>query len=115
MIKAIKDKVVARLMIREKTVSGIIIPNSVQEPQAFCKVISVGEDITSVKTGDIIVSHMRSGMDVLIDKELIKVLKEDEVYGILTDTPTIKTLKQLELTGKTEGSQIIKPVSNILQ
>ena len=110
MIKAIKDKVVARLLTRKETASGIIIPNSVQEPQAFCEVISVGEDVLSVKTGEIVVAHMRGGMDVLIDKEIIKVLKEDEVYGILTDKPTIKTLKQTELK---EESKIIKQVSNV--
>lgn len=107
MINAVKDKVVAILMTRKKTKSGLIIPNSVQEPQAFSKVISVGGDVDNVKVGDIIVSHMRSGMDVLIDRELIKVLKEDEIYGILTDKETIESLNEVVLNEK-EESKIIK-------
>ena len=109
MIKAINDKVVALMMTREKTTSGIIIPTTVQEPQAFCKVLSVGEDVKTIKVDDIIVSHIRGGMDVVIDKEIIKVLKEDEIYGILTHKPTIGTLKDLELKGTPKRSRIVTP------
>ena len=115
MIKAVKDKVVALLMIREKTASGLIIPDGVQEPQAFCKVISVGGEVKTIKEGDVVVSHMRGGMDVLIDRQIIKVLKEDEIYGLLTDESTLSTLKTMEVTGKTEGQNIVKPVSRIIQ
>jgi len=116
MIKAIKDKVVAVMMTREKTRSGIIIPDSVQEPQAFSQVISVGEDVSTIKEDDIIVSHIRSGMDVVIDKEIIKVLKEDEVYGILSDKETINSLQEIELKRPKEKSNIIQgPGSKLIQ
>ena len=102
MINAIKDKVVVQLLTREKTKSGLIIPDSVQEPQAFCKVITVGSDVQYITEDDIIVCHMRAGMDVLIDKDLIKVLKEDEIYGVLTDEDTLKPLKTYDITKKHE-------------
>jgi co-chaperonin GroES (HSP10) len=109
MIDAINDKVVGVIMKRGKTSSGIIIPEAVQEPQAFCKVISVGKDIKSgIKVGDIVVSHIRAGMDVVIEKELIKVLKEDEIYGTLTDKKTLDTLEAIQLTTKKE-STIVAP------
>lgn len=107
MIKAIKDKVVAILMTRTKTASGIIIPDTVQEPQAFCKVLSVGEEVTIIKEGEVIVSHVRGGMDVVIDKEIIKILKEDEIYGILTDEVTLESLEEIELTASKEKSSIV--------
>ena len=77
-----------------------MIPDSLQEPQAFCKVISVGKDVKYIEPGDITVSHMRSGMDVLIEKQIVKVLKEDEVYGILTDKKTIDLLENFEVKEK---------------
>lgn len=116
MIKAIKDKVVAMMMTREKTRSGIIIPDIVQEPQAFSQVISIGEDVSSIKEGDIVVTHIRAGMDVVIDKEIIKVLKEDEIYGILYDKQTIASLVEIELDRTEEKSNIIQgPGSKIIQ
>ena len=116
MIKAIKDKVVATMMTREKTRSGIIIPDSVQEPQAFSQVISVGEDVSVIKKGDIIVTHIRGGMDVVIDKEIIKVLKEDEIYGILNDQQTIDSLEEIELKKPKENSKLIQSAaSSIIQ
>lgn len=100
MIDAIKDKIVVQLMTREKTKSGLIIPDAIQEPQAFCKVLSVGNEVENVKVGDIIVCHIRSGMDVVIDKDIIKVVKEDEVYGQLSDKDTINSLKSIDITKK---------------
>jgi len=116
MIKAIKDKVVAVMMTREKTRSGIIIPDIVQEPQAFSQVISVGDEVTVIKEGDIVVTHIRAGMDVVIDKEIIKVLKEEEIYGILNDKITIDSLIEIELKRPEEKSNIIQgPGSKIIQ
>lgn len=115
MIKAIKDKVVAILMTRDKTSSGIIIPDSVQEAQAFCKVLSVGEDVTAIKVNNIIVAHIRGGMDVVIDREIIKVLKEEEIYGVLTDRKTLSTLKEIELNYNKSRSNKKSEPSKIIQ
>lgn len=114
MIQAIKDKVVTKMMTREKTKSGIIIPQAHQEPQAFCKVLSVGDEVTRIKEGDVIVCHIRGGMDVVLDKEIIKVLKEEEIYGTLTDEDILSTLVDIELKGKTEGTPIIQPATKII-
>ena len=99
------------MLKREKTKSGLIIPEAVQEPQAFCKVTSVGEDVGNIKEGDIIVCHIRGGMDVVIDKQIIKVLKNDEIYGQLTDQDTIDSLDVIELkdAAQKEPSRLVKP------
>lgn len=109
MIDAIKDKVVGTMLKREKTASGLILPDSSQDPQAFVKVTSVGEDVTGVKVGDIVVSHIRGGMDVVLDKTIIKVLKNDEIYGVLTDEATIALLEDIVLQAAPEKPRIVKP------
>ena len=111
MIRAVNDKVVAVMLKREKTSSGIIIPDAVQEPQAFCKIISIGEEVKNVEVGQIIVCHMRGGMDAVIDKQIIKILKADEIYGELTDEATIESLKEIELkpAQAKQQSRIVTP------
>jgi co-chaperonin GroES (HSP10) len=99
------------MLKRERTKSGLIIPDAVQEPQAFCRVTSVGEDVSNIKEGDVIVCHIRGGMDVVLDKQIIKVLKNDEIYGQLTDQDTIDSLAVIELerSKPKEQSRIISP------
>jgi co-chaperonin GroES (HSP10) len=109
MIKAIKDKVVGVLLVREKTAGGIILPGNGVDPQAYCKVTSVGEEVQTVKEGDIVVCHIRGGMDAVFEKEITKVLKEEEIYGILTHEPTIECLKEIVLQQESkEESRIVK-------
>jgi len=103
-IQAVQDKVFAKLMVREKTSSGILIPDSAQEPQAFCKVVSVGEDVYGIDEGDIIVCHLNGGMDVLFDNEVFKVLKQGEIYGILKDEKILQTLKELQINSSSDSS-----------
>jgi len=109
MIKAIKNKVVGKIMLRQKTSGGLIIPDAVKDPQAYCKVTSVGEDVTSIKEGDVIVVHIRGGMDVLFDKCIMKVLNEEEIYGTLTDENMLSNLEEIVIGGDTEGEPIIQP------
>lgn len=109
MIEAIKDKVVGILMVRNKTAGGLILPEGATDPQAYCKVISVGNEVENIKVGDIVVCHIRGGMDAVFEKEITKVLKEDEIYGVLTHEPTIQCLKEIELTSeKKEKSNIVR-------
>lgn len=86
-------------MLRKKTSGGLIIPDAAQDPQSYCRVISIGEDVTTVKEGDVIVTHIRGGMDVLFEKCVMKVLKEEEVYGILTDESMISNLEEINIGG----------------
>jgi len=95
------------MLKRSKTSGGIIIPDAVNEPHAFCKVISIGEDVTRVKVGDVIVSHIRGGMDTVINYQIMKVLKEEEIYGFLTDEETLKALEAIKLEEPKEPSKII--------
>jgi co-chaperonin GroES (HSP10) len=87
-IQAIGTKVYAIVIQtpQEVTPSGIILPDNVlEEPQRCCKVVSVGEAVTTIKEGDIIVIHPRGGMAVMFNREqACVILNYDEIYGVLT-------------------------------
>jgi len=86
-INAIGDKVFAEVIPTpaEITVGGIILPGKLaEEPQNYCLVKSVGEDVKTIKVGDTIVIHPRGGMTVMFDTiTQYRILKYDEIYGIL--------------------------------
>ena len=112
MIKAIEDKIIVETLRRKMTAGGIVLPEGAQDPQAYGKVMSVGPDAkdSGINEGDIIVAHVRGGMDSVIGYKLIKVLKLDEIYGILTDEETLNALEEVELqpSKAEEKSKIIK-------
>lgn len=100
MIKAVSDKIFVSILKREKTAGGIVLPTTAVDPQSYGKVLSVGEDVKHVSVGNCLVFHNRGGMDIAINNKLYKILKEDEVYGILTDEALITTLGETELERK---------------
>ena len=87
-IKAINDIVVAEEIIKreETTAGGLIVPQTVKvEPQKYGKVLSIGEKVDNIKVGDIIVFHQSAGQAVIMEGMIQRVLKKDEIYGILQD------------------------------
>ena len=86
-VRAVKDKIVVEVLKpEEKTQGGIIIPETAEkDPQGYGRVISVGEEITTIKEGDTILFAKFGGQDILIDRQIMKVLMYNEVYGILEE------------------------------
>ena len=95
-------------MRRAQTQGGIVIPGNVADPQAYGKVMSVGEDVPNIKEGDILVMHLNAGMDMVMEKNLMRTLKYDEVYGILTDKDFEKNLEEMVIQGSTEGTPLVQ-------
>jgi len=86
-IEAIEDKILVKVIKPErKSKGGIVIPEVAGDlPQSYGKVLSVGESVNQlIKVESTIVFHQRAGMDILHDDETLKILKNDEVYGVLT-------------------------------
>jgi len=84
-IKAINNIVVVKELIKveEKTPAGIIVPSTVKvEPQKYGEVLSVGENVENIKVGDVIVFHQAGGQAVIMDGVIMRILKNEEVYGI---------------------------------
>ena len=101
MIKAIVDKIVVQEMKREKSKGGLIIPDSVQEPQAFGRVVSIGEGVEApIELDQVLVFHSNGGMTMLIEGKFYRVLMEGEVYGIIESDEIIEQLSLLEMSQK---------------
>jgi co-chaperonin GroES (HSP10) len=109
MIKAVADKIVVEFLRTATTEAGLILPDMGQDPQGFGKVLSVGSEVENIKEGDILVFHMRAGMDLILNKRVQKCLKYEEVYGVLEDKELESRLESLEFAGKSESTNLVKP------
>ena len=112
MIKAVSDKIIVEFLKREITKGGIIVPErAIIDPQAYGKVLSVGEEVKGIKEGDFLVFHPQAGMDMLFDKKIYKVLKYEELYGIIEDKELISQFEPLVLENKPQVDEpsIITP------
>ncbi|MEI6498403.1 MAG: co-chaperone GroES [bacterium] len=92
MIKPLGDRVLIKpLAAEEKTKSGIYIPNSSKEAPAQGEVIALGNGkikegkthTFSVKKGDKVLYSKYAGDEVKIDGTEYKIMKEEEILGIL--------------------------------
>lgn len=89
----LKDRIaVERIAEEEKTVGGIIIPDTAKEKPMQGKVVAVGNgsrdekgNVISleVKVGDTVLFAKWAGTEVKIDGKDILVLKEADVIGIV--------------------------------
>lgn len=107
-------------MRRGQSQGGIVIPGNVADPQAYGRVMSKGENVPdTIKEGDILVMHLNAGMDMVMERNLMRTLKYEEVYGVLEDKDFIKNLEEMIIAGSTEGTPrvataarpLIQPVS----
>jgi len=101
--RPLHDRVlVRRLDSEEKTVGGIIIPDTAKEKPMEGEVIAVGsgargEDGTlvplDVKAGDLILFGKWSGTEVKIDGEELIIMKESDILGVIEATAGAKKKK----------------------
>lgn len=98
MIKAVTDKIVVHELKIEKSKGGLIIPESVQQPQAYGKVISIGEQVKApIKEGDILIFHTNGGMAMVVEGKILRCLMENELYGIIQSDEILETLTPCEI------------------
>lgn len=112
MIQAVADKIVVEVMRAAKTKGGLLLPDNVKDPQGYGRVLSLGDDVANkrIKEGDILVFHPMAGMDTLMDNRIFKVLKYEELYGILQNEEIEASLEALKIGGSSEGQQLVQPV-----
>ena len=71
----------------EKTISGIITPDSAKEKPLHGTVVAVGpgkkDEPTTVKTGNKVMYGQYSGTEIKIDGKNYLIMKEADVYGII--------------------------------
>ncbi|HLC43806.1 MAG TPA: co-chaperone GroES [Patescibacteria group bacterium] len=92
MIKPLADRVLVKPLEAEtKTKSGIFIPDTAKEAPAQGKVVALGNGKMkdgkkhefSVKIGDKVLYSKYSGDDIKLDNIEYKIMKEEEILGIL--------------------------------
>lgn len=91
MLKPLGDRVLIEpLAAEEVTKSGIIIPDSAKEERSEGKIVALGSGIVkgkkyefSVKVGDKVLFGKYSGDEVKIDGREYKIVKEEDILGIL--------------------------------
>lgn len=87
-LRPIEDNLVVKLetATEEKTVGGIIIPDTAKEKPQIAEVIAVGtdEDLKEiVKVGDRILFGKYSGTEVEIEGEKLLILSKDDILAIV--------------------------------
>jgi chaperonin GroES len=106
MFKPLHDKVVVkRIDALNKTASGIIIPESAQERPQQGYVMAVGPGARStqgdlvpmgVVKGDKILFGKYTGSEIKVDGEMVIIMKESDIFGVLTEeaTPKLSVVKK---------------------
>jgi len=91
--------VIRRLDAEEKTVGGIIIPDTAQEKPMEGEVVAAGPGARNeqgeivareVKAGDRILFGKWSGTEVKLDGQELLIMKESDIMGIVEGQPAIK-------------------------
>ncbi len=92
-IRPLSDKLVIKVIDdTEQTSGGIFIPDSAKEKPQKGEVIAVGpgksledgkKEEMEVKVGDIVLFAKYAGTDVKLNDEMLKILAEKDVLGIL--------------------------------
>ena len=92
-IQPLADRVLIKpVAAEEKTVGGIIIPDSAKEKPMQGEVIAVGKGALNkkgerlpmdVKVGDTVLYGKYSGSEIKIDDEKYIIMHQDDIYGIL--------------------------------
>jgi len=87
-LRPIEDRVVVKIQTasQEKTIGGIIIPDTAKEKPQMAEVIAVGTDedlIKIVKIGDKVLYGKYSGTEVEIDGEKLLILSKSDILAIV--------------------------------
>ena len=92
-LKPLQDRIVIRCKEDEQmSAGGIIIPDSAKEKPVIGEVIAVGPGKTTesgehipmgVKEGDKVLFGKYAGTDFTLDGEDLKVMRSDDVFGII--------------------------------
>ena len=86
MLRPIKDKIVVKLIEKEKTTAtGIILNHGDPAEITKAEVIAVGDDVTEVVAGSIILPDWNKGVKSKIDGDEFYVFKEENIVLVFED------------------------------
>jgi len=87
-LRPIEDRVVVKIQAaqEEKTIGGIIIPDTAKEKPQMAEVIAVGTDedlIETIKVGDVVLYGKYSGTEVEVEGEKLLILSKSDILAIV--------------------------------
>lgn len=92
-VRPLHDRVIVRrLDEEEKSVGGIIIPDSAKEKPVQGKVIAVGKGKSlengevrplDVKEGDTVIFSTYAGTEIKLDGDTLLMMREDDILGVI--------------------------------
>jgi chaperonin GroES len=98
--RPLQDRVlIRRIESEEKTLGGIIIPDTAKEKPQEGEVVSVGAGARDesgkihpldVKAGDRVLFGKWSGSEIKLDGEELIIMKESDILGVLEGAPVTK-------------------------
>jgi chaperonin GroES len=98
--RPLQDRVlIRRIESEEKTLGGIIIPDTAKEKPQEGEVVSVGAGARDesgkihpldVKAGDRVLFGKWSGSEIKLDGEELIIMKESDILGVLEGAPATK-------------------------
>jgi co-chaperonin GroES (HSP10) len=82
MIKAIKKRCIIERIEAEKVTAGGIVLQHSQEYNPRAKILSVGEQVTEVKVGDVIVLDWRNTVPLKYNDQTYFVTEEGNIWAV---------------------------------
>lgn len=86
MIKPIKKKVAVKLIDKPKESSGgIILVAADREEANKGEVVAIGEDVTEVAVGDLILPNWNAAQKVVVESEEYFIVEEDDIVLVFEE------------------------------
>lgn len=94
-LKPLGNRVILKSIEKNKTISGIIIPDTVSEKPIYFQVIAVGQGIMiengsiipikNVKVGDIVLLPKHTGIDIKDEEtqEIVRIAGASEILAVI--------------------------------
>lgn len=85
-IRTIGDRVAVRRREEEEQKGRLVVPEAAKRASQLARVVAVGEDVKGVVVGDdVVILAEHAGDEVVVDGELLLVLHDSEILGVLED------------------------------
>jgi chaperonin GroES len=83
-LKPLFDRIIVeRKSAEEKTLGGIILPDTAKEKPVEGTVLAIGKDVKDLAVGDKILFAKFGGTEVKLDGKIYLIMKEIDVLGVI--------------------------------
>jgi chaperonin GroES len=79
------DRVALERLEPETEIGGILLPQTAVEKMNRGRVVAIGNDVTEVQAGDLVLFGKYAGSDLSIDGRPVSVMREEEILAVLAE------------------------------